>query len=244
MISWPNMPEPAAMPPWLRTSAPAASGTTIRINVPARRPAIAEPFTRIRCDTTNEIRAAPQQIAAAIALTSGAGWFGSREAINATANKATIVVIVSTAQADQRPNVGRGATAGGIGWQLLAHWSSVLAESFRSLALSEGFFDGVLRGDDAFCAAFDVAAVEVIEIKCHIPPTRPSPKPTIIKIGLVPQRSSSHLPPSPGNTISKPTVTIRDTHSIAKAIGGLWSGGGGTATAAVVSMEFQGGRKC
>ena len=65
----------------------------------------------------------------------------------------------------------------------------------------------------------------VIRTKCQIARAKPNANPISVNATSVPSFRSSHTPPSPGNTISRATVVIRETHSMATAIGGLLSGG-------------------
>jgi hypothetical protein len=57
-----------------------------------------------------------------------------------------------------------------------------------------------------------------------MPLMTPSTKPAG-PMNFVPSFESSHCPASPGNTMTKATATIRDTHSIASANGERFSGG-------------------
>lgn len=58
-----------------------------------------------------------------------------------------------------------------------------------------------------------------MRIKCMMLIVIPSPNPNIVKSTTVPNWRSSQMPAKPGNTISKETVVIRDTHRMAVASG-------------------------
>jgi hypothetical protein len=66
--------------------------------------------------------------------------------------------------------------------------------------------------------------------RCQIPADIPKAKPASINHGELPQRSSSHFPPNPGNTISTASAAIRPTHSAATVMGCRSSDDRGTPT--------------
>ncbi len=57
-----------------------------------------------------------------------------------------------------------------------------------------------------------------------MPSTIPPPKPSRANTSFVPRRPSSQTPITPGKTISKETVMMREAHSAATAKGERFSG--------------------